>query len=128
MDLEIAHLYASSSEAKILTREIISQVQGSDSIIKPSDKELELLHYLSDLVNMDSQQRLTTALTHLLNSKAKKTYDSSRVWLVIRNASPLWKTKDFEQCIKHFNMPKNPFEQIWLLPEFDGSEPPIKIF
>jgi|TARA_B110001454_G_scaffold137289_1_gene127572 hypothetical protein len=128
LDLEIAHLYASSSEAKILTREIISQVQGSDSIIKPSDKELELLHYLSDLVNMDSQQRLTTALTHLLNSKAKKTYDSSRVWLVIRNASPLWKTKDFEQCIKHFNMPKNPFEQIWLLPEFDGSEPPIKIF
>ena len=64
LDLEIAHLYASSSEAKILTREIISQVQGSDSIIKPSDKELELLHYLSDLVNMDSQQRLTTALTH----------------------------------------------------------------
>ena len=126
LDLEIAHLYASASEAKILTREIISQVQGSN--IKASDKELELLHYLSDLINMDSKKRLTTALTRLLNSKAKKTYDSSRVWLVIRNASPLWKAQDFEQCIQHFDMPENPFEQIWLLPEFDGSEAPIRIF
>ena len=128
LDLEIAHLYASASEAKILTREIIHQVQGNESVVKASDKELELLNYLSDLVDMDSKQRLETALTRLLKSKSKKHYDSSRVWLVIRNASPLWKSKDFEQCINNFKMPKNPFEQIWLLPEFDGSEPPIRIF
>ena len=77
---------------------------------------------------MDSKLRLETALTRLLTNKAKKTYDSPRVWLVIRNASPLWKSKEFERCIEGFNMPKNPFEQIWLLPEFDGSEPPIRIF
>jgi hypothetical protein len=128
LDLEIAHLYASVTEAKFLTREIIHQVQGNESSVKASVKELELLNYLSDLVEMDSEQRLVIALTRLLESKAKKTYDSPRVWLVIRNASPLWTSKDFEECIKDFKMPKNPFEQIWLLPEFDGTEPPIRIF
>lgn len=128
LDLEIAHLYASASEAKILTQEIILQTQGTEAAVNANDKELELLNYLADLVEMDSKLRLETALTRLLTNKAKKTYDSPRVWLVIRNASPLWKSKEFEQCIEGFNMPKNPFEQIWLLPEFDGSEPPIRIF
>tara|TARA_B110000211_G_scaffold103149_1_gene120013 strand:- start:5096 stop:5677 length:582 start_codon:yes stop_codon:yes gene_type:complete len=128
LDLEIAHLYASASEAKILTQEIILQTQGTEAAVNASDKELELLNYLADLVEMDSKLRLETALTRLLTNKAKKTYDSPRVWLVIRNASPLWKSKEFERCIEGFNMPKNPFEQIWLLPEFDGSEPPIRIF
>ena len=115
LDLEIAHLYASASEAKILTQEIILQTQGTEAAVNASDKELELLNYLADLVEMDSKLRLETALTRLLTNKAKKTYDSPRVWLVIRNASPLWKSKEFEQCIEGFNMPKNPFEQIWLL-------------
>lgn len=128
LDLEIAHLYASASEAKILTQEIILQTQDTEAAVNASDKELELLNYLADLVEMDSKLRLETALTRLLTNKAKKTYDSPRVWLVIRNASPLWKSKEFELCIEGFNMPKNPFEQIWLLPEFDGSEPPIRIF
>lgn len=128
LDLEIAHLYASASEAKILTQEIILQTQGTEAAVNANDKELELLNYLADLVEMDSKLRLETALTRLLTNKAKKTYDSPRVWLVIRNASPLWKSKEFERCIEGFNMPKNPFEQIWLLPEFDGSEPPIRIF
>jgi hypothetical protein len=128
LDLEIAHLYASASEAKILTQEIILQTQGTEAAVNANDKELELLNYLADLVEMDSKLRLETALTRLLTNKAEKTYDSPRVWLVIRNASPLWKSKEFEQCIEGFNMPKNPFEQIWLLPEFDGSEPPIRIF
>jgi len=128
LDLEIAHLYASASEARILTREIIEQVEDADPYLKASDKEEELIHYLSDLVEMDSQQRLVIALGRILSSKAQKQYDSSRVWLVIRNASPLWKADDFKRCIQHFRMPKNPFEQIWLLPEFDGSQLPIQIF
>jgi hypothetical protein len=135
LDLEIAHLYASASEAKILSREIIEQVQGyqvpfdhREKKLEPSEKELELLNYLSDLIEMSSQQRLITALTRILNSKGQKSYDSPRVWLVIRNASPLWQAKDFQQCMQHFQVPENPFEQIWLLPEFDGSEPPIQLF
>lgn len=136
LDLEIAHLYASTSEAKILTREIIEQFQrkskGQDldptTLVQTSDKEQELLNYLSDLIEMDSQKRLITALSRILSSKSQKTYDSPRVWLVIRNASPLWKSEDFKQCIPHFKTPNHPFEQIWLLPEFDGSEPPIRLF
>lgn len=136
LDLEIAHLYATSSEAKILTHELIQQVQGqgqnpvqnSNPYLKANDKELELINYLAELIDLDSQQRLVTALTHILNSKAKKSYDSPRVWLVIRNASPLWQAEDFKQCRKYFKIPKNPFGQIWLLPEFDGSEDPIQLF
>jgi hypothetical protein len=128
LDLEIAHLYASTSEAKILTREIIEQVQGGEPFISPSKKEQELLDYLADLINISSQQRLVTALTRILASKAQKTYDSPRVWLIIRNASPLWRAEDFIQCIPYFQVAENPFEQIWLLPEFDGSQPPIQLF
>jgi hypothetical protein len=133
LDLEIAHLYASTSEAKVLAREITEQVQdpqtqSTQEPLERSAKELELLHYLSDLVEMDSQQRLITALSRILLSKSQKNYDSPRVWLVIRNASPLWRAIDFQQCIPHFNIPKHPFEQIWLLPEFDGSQPPIQLF
>lgn len=136
LDLEIAHLYATASEAKILTSEIIEQFQKKSqgqplNTSKPvitSAKEQELLDYLFELIDMDSQQRLVTALSRILSSKGTKTYDSPRVWLVIRNASPLWKAKDFKQCIECFNAPSNPFEQIWLLPEFDGSEPPIRLY
>ena len=77
---------------------------------------------------MDSKLRLETALTRLLTNKAKKTYDSTSVRILIPKTTPHWKSKEFERCIEGFNMPKNPFEQIWLLPEFDGSEPPIRIF
>jgi hypothetical protein len=135
LDLEIAHLYASHSEAKILAREIVEQVQDQRTPLSPdqkelivSDKELELLNYLFDLAAMDSQQRLITALTRILTSKGQKSYRSPRVWLIIRNASPLWQVKDFEQCMKQFKVPENPFEQIWLLPEFDGSQRPIQLF
>lgn len=138
LDLEIAHLYASTSEAKILSRETIKQVQSLDapklSLDKElrdkelSNKDLELINYLSELIEMNPQQRLVTALTRILNSKSQKSYDSSRVWLVIRNASPLWQAQDFEQCRQHFSIPQNPFEQIWLLPEFDGSQQPIQLF
>ena len=127
LDLEIAHLYASKSEAKILSNELIEEIGNSNESLDPSEKELELIHYLSDLVEMDSQKCLSTALVRLLRSKAKKHYDSPRAWLVIRNASPLWQADDFKRCIAHFHMPENPFEQIWLLPEFDGSQLPIQI-
>ena len=108
LDLEIAHLYANKSEAKEVSNR-------------------EFIRSLSDLEEMDSQESLSTALGRLLNSKAKKQYDSPRVWLVIRNASPRWQADDFKRCLAHFQMPENPFEQIWLLPEFDGSQPPIQI-
>jgi hypothetical protein len=48
-------------------------------------------------------------------------------WLVIRNASPLWRVEDFKRCRKHFDMPENPFDQVWLLPDFNGSQEPIRL-
>ena len=135
LDLEIAHLYASTSEARILSQELIDQLKGHQTPIirpniefEPNGKELELINYLSELIAMSSQQRLLTALSRILNSKSKKSYDSDRVWLIIRNASPLWQAKDFQHCMQHFEIPENPFEQIWLLPEFDGSQLPIRLF
>lgn len=133
LDLEIAHLYASSSEAKILTQEILEQIhtgptnQDNKQASNTNTKERELYNHLTDLAEMDSQHRLPSALGRLLSSKAKKQYDSTRVWLVIRNASPLWKVEDFKRFIPYFSIPQHPFEQIWLLPEFDGSELPIQI-
>ncbi len=128
LDLEIAHLYASASEAKFLTREIIEQVHGQSTDIEPSEKDVELFKYLSDLMEMSSDQRLITALSRILEVKGQKSYDSRRVWLVIRNASPIWKAADFQQCLQHYQIPENPFEQIWLLPEFDGSQDPIRLY
>jgi len=124
LDLEIAHLYASVSEAKLLTREISEQVSPDDDL-KPSDKELELTRYLSELMAIDSRQRLNTALGHILQRKAEKHYDSERVWLVIRNASPIWQAKDFNACIPLLSLQTNPFEEIWLLPDFNGQQTPI---
>lgn len=120
LDLEIAHLYANSNEAKKLSREINNQ--------NDNHAELEQLNYLSDLSEVSSQQRLITALSRILSSKSKKSYDSSRVWLVIRNASTLWQAEDFKQCLQHFTIAENPFQQIWLLPEFDGSQAPIQLY
>lgn len=141
LDLEIAHLYASASEAKILTREIVEQFEQKSqgqlldfaNTVQPTAKEQALLNYLFELINMDRAERLVTALSRILSSKCEKTYTSPRVWLVIRNASPLWRAHDFERCIPFFHAQNaaslnNPFEQIWLLPEFDGSEAPIRLF
>lgn len=135
LDLEIAHLYASASEAKLLTEEITEQVQTRSELAsshkKPGNKQQELLRYLSELVEMDSTQQLITALGHILSSKAKKHYDSQRVWLVIRNASPVWNADHFRavlpQLARRFSHTSHPFEQIWLLPEFDGSQAPLLI-
>ena len=124
LDLEIAHLYASVSEAKLLTREITEQVSPADEL-KASDKELELIRYLSELVEMDSHQRLYTALGHILRRKAEKHYDSKRVWLVIRNASPIWQADDFRRCASSLQLQSHPFENIWLLPDFNGQQAPI---
>ena len=127
LDLEIAHLYASASEAKLLTEELIDQVDP-ESHPRASNKDLELLRYLSELVEMNSQQRLQTALTHILNRKAEKHYDSKRVWLVIRNASPIWQNEDFDTCMAKLHLQPHPFEKIWLLPDFSGEQPAIQLF
>jgi len=127
LDLEIAHLYASVSEAKLLTAAITRQVDNKPAS-HPCRKELELARYLDELLHINREQRLQTALGHILSRKAQKHYQSQRVWLVIRNASPIWHADDFRRCVPSLRLQPHPFEQIWLLPDFAGQQPPLQLF
>ena len=122
LDLEIAHLYASEQEARIA---------AADNNLPPDHQpyhgEEHLWAYLADLASLDSRRKLHTALLHILTSKARKQYHSERVWLVIRNASPLWQHDDFLPIVRHLNLPAHHFEQIWLLSDFGGENPLIRI-
>ncbi|GGY40388.1 hypothetical protein GCM10011297_11620 [Bacterioplanes sanyensis] len=112
LDLEIAHLYASEDEAKW-----VSGRQEHDPI----------WWYLQELLELSQPQQLKHALGRLLASKASKHYDSERVWLVIRNASPAWSREQITQTLHTLNIDQGEFEQIWLLPDFAGEQPLIQI-
>lgn len=114
LDLEIAHLYGSSQEAMdILKQGINANVQH----------QLELQEKISD-----THERLTNALNAILKNKAGKTYDSQRVWLVIRNAHPAW---DREQVLNAMNEIQIPagyqFDQIWLVADFMGKSGIVRL-
>ena len=113
LDLEIAHLYASEDEAKW-----VSGRQQDDPIWR----------YLSELAQLDSAAKLHHALERLLSSKAQKHYDSERVWLVIRNASPLWHRQQFIEALPQLTINGGEFEKIWLLPDFLGEQPLIQLW
>ncbi|WP_423186568.1 hypothetical protein ACO1PK_15880 [Alishewanella sp. d11] len=106
LDLEIAHLYGSEVEAMhILGRELSSQTHQ------------ELLALLA----VPAEQRMLTALNRIITNKAAKYYDSERVWLVIRNANPLWRREAMLAHCHALHMPKkHPFEQIWVIGDMQG--------
>lgn len=107
LDLEIAHLYGSEVEAMhILGREL-----GQNT-----HKELLAL------LRTPAEHRLLTALNRLISNKAEKSYTTERVWLVIRNANPLWTRRDILLRYKQLHMPRqHPFEQIWLIGDMQGQ-------
>ena len=114
LDLEIAHLYGSEAEAMlILGREI-------------NEQTLSALHHL---LLSPVEDRLLEALNTLLLSKAQKTYHSERVWLVIRNANPLWNKEELIRNIHLVYLPdSHPFEQIWVIGDMQGSSGIIKLY
>lgn len=120
LDLEIAHLYASEQEARIASGD-----RPSAKLHEHYHGEEHLWAYLTDLASMDSSRKLRTALNRILASKARKHYNTSRCWLVIRNASPLWQYDDFIAVVSHMTIADPLFEKIWLLPDFNGSGPLI---
>jgi hypothetical protein len=107
LDLEIAHLYGSEAEAmKILGREL----KGGT------------LEALQSLEQWPVAERLLQALDKLIINKAQKSYDSDKVWLVIRNAHPDWHAQELEQTPHLLEIPpKHPFEQIWLVADMTGQ-------
>ncbi|UQB41404.1 hypothetical protein JX580_06815 [Thiomicrospira microaerophila] len=113
LDLEIAHLYGSTEEAKqLLGRELSDKTQ------------LELQH----LSLTPPDHRLLEALNRLLANKAEKHYESENTWLVIRNTHPAWQRQDFETRCHHIILPqKHPFEQVWLLGDMAGESGIIRL-
>ena len=104
LDIEIAHLYASETEAMaVLGRPLSISMQCA----------------LAKMAQDPNDQKLLAPLQRLLKQKETKRYNSTRTWLLIRNASPLWLKADFEQQLTNIEVPKkHPFEQIWLLCDF----------
>lgn len=102
LHVEVGHLYGTQSDAK--------QLLGRTGKSTPTPEEL----LLSCMVPLDA--RLLTSLNRLLEDKATKSYQTSRAWLLIRSAFPLWNRSDFEEHQKNIAIPpQHPFEQIWLL-------------
>ena len=114
LDLEIAHLYGSEAEAmKILGREL----KGGT------------LEALQSLEQVELAGRLLQALNKLIHNKAQKSYDSDRVWLVIRNAHPDWHAEDLACTPQLLQIPaSHPFEQIWLVADMTGQAGLVQLY
>lgn len=114
LDLEIAHLYGSEVEAM--------QILG-----KPLS--LQTHQELLALQQVPAEDRLLEALNRLIEQKGHKSYDSKRVWLVIRNANPLWRSEDLQQNRPRLLLPsQHPFEQIWLVGDLFGLSGIVPLF
>lgn len=116
LDLEIAHLYGSEQEAMILL---------GRELTEHTAEELRALQRQGD-----PHVRLLDSLNRILANKAEKTYQSDRVWLVIRNVHPAWTADEIRQ-LQHccIDVPANhPFEQIWIVGDFEGNTGIVKLY
>ncbi len=115
LDLEVAHVYGSENEAM--------QILGH-YIDKDTSVELKQLQTIRGANN-----RLLSALNRILYNKAKKNYQTDRVWLVLRNAHPAWTAKEIKQLRPDIVIPSNhPFEQIWIIGDFAGSSDILRLY
>lgn len=114
LDLEIAHIYGSEAEAKLILGRAAE------------DRMLAALHQLSAL---PINNRLIASLNAVLATKSQKKYHSQRVWLVLRNMNSLWQQKNLEKHRHQIVLPdKHPFEQIWLIVDAKGDSGVIRLF
>lgn len=114
LDLEIAHIYGSEVEARL---------------ILGRDADNKMLSALQQLNRLPVNHRLIAALNAVLASKSQKKYHTRRVWLVLRNMNSLWQQDDFEQHRHQIVLPEShPFEQIWLMGDAKGRSGVIRLF
>ncbi|MCC2617680.1 hypothetical protein LJ739_15620 [Aestuariibacter halophilus] len=115
VDLEIAHLYGSEEEAMLLlgreldqkTRYALKQLWSDD------DPHLRLVH----------------SLNRILAHKSTRRYEAKRVWLVIRNAHPAWRTPIIRQQLDQVSLPRfHPFGQIWIIGDLQGSSGMLQLY
>ncbi len=114
LDLEIAHLYGSEAEAMmILGRELTDSTRES----------------LKALDSIPADDRLLSALNRILANKAKKQYQSERVWLVIRNAHPAWTSDQIVALQHHIDVPEShSFEQIWIVGDMSAASGIVRLY
>ncbi|MCC5796821.1 MAG: hypothetical protein JJU48_05800 [Methylophaga sp.] len=114
LDIEIAHIYGSEEEARLIL--------GKSASLRT----LEVLH---ELMNIPAEQRLLSALNAILESKSHKRYHSERVWLVLRNANPLWTRQEIEVNRHLVSIPEaHPFEQIWVVGDMRGESGIVQLY
>lgn len=115
LDLEIAHLYGSEQEAMAILGRDLNELT-----------RLELRELVS---NTEPDKRLLFALNRILYNKSLKHYKTVRVWLIIRNAHPAWHKPQIEALQHCIDVPANhPFEQIWLVGDWDGKSGILQLF
>ena len=114
LDLEIAHLYGSEAEAMAILGRVLSN---------------QTLLALQQLSEVPSDERMLNALHRIISQKANKSYESERVWLIIRNANPLWNCVDIERHREALQIPTvHPFEQIWFVGDWHGDSGILPLF
>ena len=114
MGVEVAHLYGSERDARLL----LGRSRPEESTI-----QARVEHAMIPL-----NIRVPVELNRILSQKATKAYPR-RTWLVIRNAYPLWKKADFEMYPEILTIPReHPFEQIWLLCNQQGTSGMLRLF
>lgn len=100
--IEVGHIYGTTSDTKHLLART-----GKSAPTKEGKKYSRLIPLNGRLIN---------PLNRLLEKKSNKKYNGSPVWLLIRNAMPLWSKEDFQDHLNDIIIPSNhPFDQIWLL-------------
>lgn len=110
LDLEIAHIYGSEAEAKLILGRA-----AQDNMLQLSELPIN--------------NRLMASLNTVLATKSQKKYHSQRVWLVLRNMNSLWQQKNFEKHRHQIVLPeKHPFEQILLIGDAKGDSGVIRLF
>lgn len=102
LHVEVAHIYGTESDVK--------------KLLGRTGKSAPTLEQQKRSAMVPLNMRLITPLNNLLADKAIKKYQTSRVWLLVRSAFPLWSIDDFIENQAQIKIPAtHPFEKIWLL-------------
>lgn len=111
LHIEVAHVYGTQSDVKKLLG------RTGKSAPTQAQQMLSARVPLDGCPGTDGRLlRLLTPLNNLLSDKATKKYQTSRVWLLVRSAFPLWSIVDFVENQACIEVPaEHPFERIWLL-------------
>jgi len=100
--VEVTHSYGTDADARLAL--------GRTGKAAPTDRE----RIESSCIPL--QYRFLTPLNERLKAKAKKIYFATPVWLLIRNALPIWNETEFRELSCHITVPeKHPFQRIILL-------------